>query len=129
MAIVPHEVPVAKPIKQATTNVIIGINAGDKEPCSKSCETNSAVGISLVTNAVDHAIVRIKAALNMVLNPSTTSSMSLPKAIVPRHSVMTIATSSDNTDDQVKARYESASPMVVDNLAKKLTFQHQTVES
>ena len=75
IAIVPHEVPVEKPIKAARIKVITGTHIGDNDHCNSNCDTNSAVCISLVTKAMDHAMVKISTALNIDLKPSTISSM------------------------------------------------------
>ena len=75
MAIVPHEVPVEKPIKAANRKVNAGTKTGESDHCTSRCDTNSAVCISLVTKAIDQAIVRIKTALNIDLKPSTIASI------------------------------------------------------
>ena len=103
MAIVPHEVPVEKPIKAARTKVSAGTTTGDSDHRTKSCETNSAVCMSLVTKAMAQAMVRISTALNIALKPSTISSITLAKAREPRSSVVTTAVSSDSTEAQSKA--------------------------
>ena len=103
MAIVPQEVPVEKPIKAAKTKVNTGTTIGDSDHCTNNCETNSAVCISLVTNAMDHAIVRISTALNIDLKPSTISSIILAKVKLPRSKVITIAVSNEANEAHRRA--------------------------
>ena len=71
--------------------------------------------MSLVTNAIDHAIVRISTALNITLKPSIISSMILPNSKEPRSNVMIMEESRDINDDHSRARYELAFPMVADS--------------
>ena len=114
----PHDVPVEKPIKAAKMNVKAGTMNGDSDSFKSISETNSAVCMSLVTNAIDHAIVRIKTALNISLKPSIISSMILPNSSEPRSKVIIIAESNEMSDDQSNARYELALPMVADSFEK-----------
>ena len=115
----PHEVPVEKPIKAAKRNVNAGMIYGDSDSLSKIAETNSAVCMCLVTRAIDHAIVRIKTALNITLKPSTISSIIFPNVSVPRFNVMMMEIINETIDDHINARYELASPMVSDSFVKK----------
>ena len=87
---VPQEVPVEKPIKAARRKVNTGTTAGESDHFTNNCETNSAVCMSLVTNAIDQAIVRISTALNIALKPSTISSITLLNSKAPRNKVMTM---------------------------------------
>ena len=103
MAIVPQEVPVEKPIKAARRKVNAGTHTGDSDHCKSNCETNSAVCMSLVTKAIDHAIVKINTALNIVLKPSIISSITLAKANEPRNKVITMAVSKESSEAQSKA--------------------------
>ena len=100
----PHEVPVEKPIKAAKRNVNAGTINGDNDSFNKMSETNSAVCMSLVTNAIDQAIVRISTALNITLKPSIISSIILPNSKEPRSKVMMTAASNEMSDDHSKAK-------------------------
>ena len=98
MAIVPQEVPVEKPIKAAKRKVRAGTKVGDSDHSNSRCETNSAVFMSLVTKAIDQAMVRIKTALNITLKPYTISSITLAKAKEPRRMVTTMAVINDSSE-------------------------------